>query len=157
MYWHTVYFMRLRVTEMTDHSLRMKGNVASDITRGSLSSGDEDGTPYAQDSPLTASWLLSKQQKNFCRIPPIYEPLVNLAVNGFCRTFKGWTHTGRARLFRDAPNLLTSHKDIKSQPKPIEGNNTSARTWPDKIPDWCSDDTPVIQKRILVTDCRINP
>jgi len=47
--------MRLRVTEMTDHSLRMKGNVASDITRGSLSSGDEDGTPYAQDSPLTAS------------------------------------------------------------------------------------------------------
>jgi hypothetical protein len=114
MYWRTVYFMRLRVTEMTDHSLRMKGNVASDITRGFLSSGDEDGTPYAQDSPLTTSWLLSKQQKHFCRIPPIYEPLVNLAVNGFCRTFKGWTHTGRARLFRDAPNLLTSYKDKES-------------------------------------------
>jgi len=43
------------VTEMTDHSIRMKGNVASDITRGFLSSGDEDGTLYAQDSPLTTS------------------------------------------------------------------------------------------------------
>lgn len=41
------------MTELTDHSFLMKGNVASDITRGFLSSGDEDGTPYAQDSPLT--------------------------------------------------------------------------------------------------------
>jgi len=47
--------MRLRVTEMTVHSLHMKDNVASDITRGFLSSGDEDGTPYAQDPPLTTS------------------------------------------------------------------------------------------------------
>jgi len=74
---------------MTDHSLHRKGNVASGITRGFLSNDDEDGTPYAQDSPLTTSWLLSKQQEKFCRIPPIYEPLVKLAVNGFCRTFKG--------------------------------------------------------------------
>jgi hypothetical protein len=43
------------VTEMTDPSLYMKGNVASDITRGFLLSGDEDGTPYAQDSALTTS------------------------------------------------------------------------------------------------------
>ena len=43
------------MTEMTYHSLHMKGNVASDITRGILSSDDDDGTPYAQDSPLTTS------------------------------------------------------------------------------------------------------
>ena len=40
---------------MTDHSLHRKGNVASGITRGFLSNDDEDGTPYAQDSPLTTS------------------------------------------------------------------------------------------------------
>jgi hypothetical protein len=65
MYWHTTYFVRLRVTEITDHSLHMNGNVTSYITRGILSSGDEYGIPYAQDSPLTKSWLLSKQQKFF--------------------------------------------------------------------------------------------
>ena len=96
----------------------MKDNVASDITRGFLSSGDEDGTPYAQDPPLTTSWLLSKQQKNICRFPPIYEPLVNLVVNGFRRI------TLVEQDFRDAPNLFTSHKDVESQPTPVEGNNT---------------------------------
>ena len=64
-----------------------------------------------------------KTTEIFCRIPSVYEPLVNLAVNGFCR----------ARLSRDALNLFTSHKDIQSQPTPIEGDNTSARSWPSKI------------------------
>jgi hypothetical protein len=79
--------------------------------------------------------LLLKQQKRFCRIPPINEPFVNLAVNGFCRPCKGEPTV----VEHDCPEMLLTYLHrirTLSQPTPIEGNGRSARTGPDQIYTW---------------------